>query len=200
MAQAAQPQPEPQRGPGWWRGRREAMYPDAGIAAQPRDQVRWGPVWAGVIVTMATLIILSVLGVAIGATAFEAGDPGMEVGGFIWGGIATLIAFFLGGFAAGRSAAVGGPMSGAFNGAMVWALALVLAILLTTFGAGAAVGLLGAFGITGEEAAGMFGGLEEAELWWTFGAMIVGLVVAAVGGLVGSPRTNPEASRTAVEE
>lgn len=198
MAQAAQPQP--QRDPEWWRARaaREAMYPDVGIAAgQPRDQIRWGPVWAGAIVTIATLVILSLLGVAVGATALEPGADAqtMETGGFIWGGIAALIAFFLGGMTAGGTAAVRGPMAGTFNGAMVWALTLVISMLLLTLGAGAAVGLLGAFGMTGEDASGLFGGLSESGLWWTFGAMIVGLVIAALGGLVGSPKHNPEAGR-----
>lgn len=196
MAQAAQPQREPE----WWRARQEAAVTDIGILSQPRDQVRWGPIWAGVVVAIATMILLSVLGTAIGATAFDAGDETVQTGALVWGGITALIAFFLGGFTAGRTAAVAGPMAGAFNGAMVWALALVLAMLLSALGAGAAVGLLGQFGITGDEAAGMFGGLNESGLWWTFIAMAVGLVVAAVGGLVGAPGDNPDAGRSATRE
>ncbi|MEX2599551.1 MAG: hypothetical protein WD533_07845 [Dehalococcoidia bacterium] len=191
MAQAAQPQPE------WWRARQGVGAPEMIMASQPRDQVRWGPIWAGAIAALATLIILSILGVAVGVTAFEAGDPALETGGMIWGGLAALIAFFVGGFTAGSTAAVGGSLAGAFNGAMVWALGLVVSLLLTTLGAGAAVGALGAFGMTGEEAAGIFGGLDETGLWWTFGAMVVGLVVAAIGGLVGAPRENVEANRGA---
>lgn len=215
MAQAAQPQREPeresrvetqrdrmavQRDADWWRARETAAYPERGTMAQLRDQVRWGPIWAGVISAVAVMMLLSTLGVAIGATAFDAGDPALETGAYIWGGISALIAFFVGGYVAGRSAAVGGSMAGAFNGSMVWALALVLSVVLSALGAGAAIGLLGQFGVTGDEAAGLFGGLDETGLWWTFIAMVVGLVVASVGGLVGAPRNNPEAGRTAVPE
>jgi hypothetical protein len=204
MAQAAQPQPEPQREPEpevrrepeWYRSQRDVSVIEPRTESQRRDQVRWGPIWAGVIVAMATLVILSVLGTAIGVTAADAAaEETIEVGGYIWGAAMFLIAFFLGGFAAGRTAAVAGPMSGAFNGAMVWALGLVLAITLTTLGAGAAVGILGAFGMTGEDAEGVFAGFDEAGLWWAFGALVIGLAVAAVGGMVGGPRENPEAGR-----
>ena len=97
----AQPQPQ-------WR-EEPAPYREAMV--QPQDQVRWGPIWGGVITTVATLIFLSVLGLAIGLTVFgPEGGPGVTVAGAVWGVIITLAAFFLGGYVAGRTAAVSGPM------------------------------------------------------------------------------------------
>ena len=195
MAQAAQPQPQPD----WWRARQEAVA-DIAVLPQARDQVRWGPIWAGVIVTLATLIIGSVLGMAIGLTAFESLEA-IDTPGLIWSIAVAVVAFFLGGLTAGRSAAVRGSMGGMFNGVRVWALALVLTLLLLALGAGAAFGLLGAFGLTGtEDPQAVFAGMDSMALWWTFGAMAVGLVLCAIGGLIGGAGNKSNDLRTVEEE
>ncbi len=56
-----------------------------------RDRVRWGPIWAGLFTALTTLIILSLLGVAIGLTAVDPraaaqGNPpqGIGIGAAIW--------------------------------------------------------------------------------------------------------------------
>lgn len=161
-----------------------------GVFRGTRDQIRWGPVFAGVIVTLASLVVLSILGFAIGLTAFEAGGvEGLAVAGMIYGVIIALIAFFLGGFTAGRTASVSGPVMGTFNGAMVWATSLVLALFLTVMGAGAAMGMVGVFGMEGAQPGEFFAvGDAQMQAWWTFIAMLGGLAVAAIGGLVGAPK------------
>jgi hypothetical protein len=191
---------QPRREREWWRGQQPAAFPEVAAYAQPRDQIRWGPIWGGVIVTLATLIILSVLGMAIGLTALEPGTMAMEAGGIAWGVAMAVIAFLVGGYTAGRTSAVAGPMAGMFNGVMVWALAVVLALLFMSLGAGAAMGIIGAFGITVAEVEAMFVGMDQIGLWWTFAALAIGLIVCAVGGLLGAPRHAPEAGRTATVE
>lgn len=103
---------------------------------KPTDLVRWGPVIAGLFTALATLITLSVLGIAIGLTVFNYGDPASSfgIGAGIWGAVTALIAFFAGGLIAGRTAAFGGRASGILNGAMVWLVAIPL--LVYTFGTG----------------------------------------------------------------
>ncbi len=98
------------------------------------DSVRWGPILAGLFTTFATLVILSLLGVAVGLTA-ATGNPnggaaaaannhasGYGNGAAIWAAISALIAFFLGGYVAARTAAFKGAHNGWINGAMVWAI------------------------------------------------------------------------------
>jgi hypothetical protein len=158
--------------------------------AQPRDQSRWGPIWAGVVTTLATLVVLSVLGAAIGMSVAETdADGALDEAAIGWGIFMALAAFFLGGYAAGKSAAVEGAMGSAFNGALVWAVTLVLTLLLVALGAGAALGLFGTFGMTGEEGVTqLFSSESTSRMWWTFIGMIVGLIVAAAGGFVGAPK------------
>src|SRR3712207_6616613 len=97
---------------------------------KPADLICWGPILGGLFAALATLITLSVLGLAIGLSAFDPGDPlgNFGIGAGIWGALTALIAFFVGGWVAGRSAAFNGKTSGLFNGAMVWFVAIPLLV------------------------------------------------------------------------
>ena len=60
-------------------------------------KVSWGGVWGGVLVAIGLLLLLSVLGVAIGVTAVDPGETQAErvgTGIGIWGGLSLLIALF----------------------------------------------------------------------------------------------------------
>jgi hypothetical protein len=111
----------------------------APLETKPTDLVRWGPVIAGIFAALATLITLSVLGIAIGLSSFNYGDPASNfgIGAGIWGAISALIAFLVGGWIAGRGAAFNGRTSGIMNGAMVWFVAIPLLIYLLGSGIGA---------------------------------------------------------------
>jgi hypothetical protein len=139
------------------------------------------------------MLVLSVLGAAVGWTVGIDGTlGGPEIG---WGIFTAVAAFFLGGYVAGRTATVSGPVFAALNGALVWALALVVTLLLVALGIGAAAGILNAFGIGDSGFAEFFGDNAGDRLWWTFGAMVIGLIVASLGGLLGAPRYT-DVSRT----
>jgi hypothetical protein len=107
----------------------------------PVDRVRWGAVLAGLFAALSTLAALSVLGLAVGASAFDPGDTGSTfgLGAGIWGAVSTLLAFLVGGFIAARSAAVRGRSGGILNGAMVWFVAIPLLI----YALGAGIGAIG---------------------------------------------------------
>jgi len=111
-----------------------------------RNRVQWGPIVAGLLTTIASLIVLSVLGLAIGASAFEPRDSGESIGtaAAIWGGVTAIVSFFIGGWIAAKTAAVGGRGSGMINGFMVGATALALILYLTGAGLGNLFGTVGA--------------------------------------------------------
>ena len=82
--------------------------------ADYHDLVRWGPIFAGLVVAIATQLVLTGLGAAIGLTTLAAmdtpqgntGEVGAAVG--IWSIISLLIALFLGGWVTARAC---GPMN-----------------------------------------------------------------------------------------
>ena len=109
-----------------------------------RNRVQWGPIMAGLLTGIATLILLTVLGLAIGTAAFEPGESdGLGTAAGIWGAISAIIAFFLGGWVAAKTAAVGGRGSGMINGFLVGATALALILWLTTTGISNLLGTVG---------------------------------------------------------
>ena len=112
------------------------------IVGKPVDLVRWGPVFGGLFAALATLITLSLLGLAIGLTTFDANDPlgNLGLGAGIWSAISALLAFFVGGFVASNSAAFGGKTNGVFMGAMVWFVAIPSLVFLIGGGIGALTG------------------------------------------------------------
>jgi len=119
-----------------------AVY-DTPEPIRPMDRVRWGAILAGLVTTLSTLVVLSVLGLAIGLTTFETGDRlgNFGMGAGIWGAISTIVAFVLGGWVAARSAAVRGRSNALLNGAMVWAVAIPLVMYLLGSGVGSIVNM-----------------------------------------------------------
>ncbi len=121
----------------------------------PTDRVRWGPIIAGLFAALSTLAVMSVLGLAIGASAFDPGDQAVNfgIGAGIWGAISALLAFLVGGFTAARTAAVGGRNNGLLNGTMVWVVAIPLLLFALTSGIGSLLGTAGRAAATGAQVA-----------------------------------------------
>jgi len=187
----------------------------------PRDKIRWGPVLAGLVTTVASMLLLSVLGLAIGASAFEVTSDGSDVGmaAAIWTAASALISFFLGGWVAGKTASVHGTEHGLLNGFMVGATALALILWLTSTGLGNLLGGLGtnigdiaavgASQVSGSEASNAADqartqavqAYDEARngAWGTFAGLALALGAATVGGLLGH-KTRHDHSRGAVAD
>jgi hypothetical protein len=138
--------------PAYWRGsdaERDIEIPQA--YNLDRDRVRWGPIAAGLATALTSLLMLSLLGLAIGLTVVNAGDAaaqgaapaGLGRNSAIWGALAGLIAFFLGGWVAGHSAAVFDRGWGALNGALVFLVGVPVILWLATMGLGTVLGSLG---------------------------------------------------------
>lgn len=150
----------------------ERGYAEVPATARPTDLVRWGPIVAGIFAALATLITLSVLGIAIGLSVFNYGDPASSfgIGAGIWGAITALISFFVGGLIAARNAAYGGRTSGIMNGAMVWFVAIPLLVYLLGTGVGSLTRTVGS---------------------------VAGTAAQTVGGVAGAAASNPAVQATA---
>ena len=84
--------------PAYWRDRdteHDVKIPEA--LNFTRDRVRWGPIIAGLATALTTLLMLSLLGLAIGLTVVNAGDAAAQGGApdglgrnsAIWGAISA---------------------------------------------------------------------------------------------------------------
>jgi len=179
------------------------------VDAEVKNVVQWGPILAGIATTVAVMIVLSVLGLAIGTSAFKPRDSGQSIGtaASIWGGASAIVAFFLGGLVAAHSASVPGKGSGLLNGFIVGAAMLVLVLYLTGTGLGNLFGTVGSnirdisdvvqrqTGQQGLSATDIQNAKTSADqafhtvkdaAWGTLAGLVLALVAAAVGGLVGS--------------
>jgi hypothetical protein len=116
------------------------------------DRVRWGPIFSGLVIAIASQLVLSALGAAIGLSNIAnsgaprsiAGSVGTGVG--IWSIISLLISLGLGGWVTARAC---GPMNRStalLNGAILWATTLTIGSWLL------ANGVAGTFGVVAANA------------------------------------------------
>ncbi len=155
------------------------------------DWVRWGPVWSGFFTIVATLVVLGALGAGIGLTVWGAAIPRAFSTG--WSIFTGIIAYLLGGWVTTRSAGVGGVGAAILNSGLAWALSLVAFLVLVIIGASS---LMGAPGAAGGMPAGRTDGVAETA-WTTFVWLVVGLILAIIGGLIGTRRLPARPGRRA---
>ncbi|NJL20104.1 MAG: hypothetical protein HC895_03550 [Leptolyngbyaceae cyanobacterium SM1_3_5] len=126
-------------------------------AVDYHDRVRWGPIIAGLVVALASQLVLSALGASIGlSTIASSGAPRTDAGGVgsavgIWSIISLFISLFLGSWVMARCC---GPMNRStamLNGAVLWATTLALSAWLL------ASGVTGAFGVIAANAGDVVG-------------------------------------------
>jgi hypothetical protein len=177
-----------------------------------RDRIRWGPIIAGFFTAMTTLLVLNVLGLAIGLTAVsprafpgQAGfPPDVATMSAAWAAIATVISFLLGGLVAGRTAAVVDRGMGALNGALVFVVAIPVTLWLAGQGIGTVLGGLAAFAreldvVVTMPAPGSMSSADVALIaaqvrdgaLGVLVALALGLAAAGLGGALGTVRPRP---------
>jgi hypothetical protein len=128
-----------------------AERPQVGTATVPIGRMSWGGIWSGFLLGAGALLLLSMLGLAVGISAVDVGPQGgargLGVGAAIWAGLSLLVALFIGGMVATRLGLIVERGAAALHGALVWVLgtlALVyLAVSGVSVGAGALFGMLG---------------------------------------------------------
>ena len=169
------------------------------LVVMPVDRVRWAAVLTGLVVTLVTMALLRVLGLAIGFTTITPGDIAGTLGSGtgVWGAISILIALVVGGWAAARTAAVPGRANGALNGAMVWVATTLLVFALRGSGLATLAAVAGDIVTTGIQLAALLTGQAVANApelfyagsiaaWGTLLLLLLGFVAATLGGLLGA--------------
>ncbi len=100
------------------------------------SRIKWGAIFAGWVVGLATHMMLTLLGLAIGAWSIDLRQSGamngIPLGTGIWTGVSMLIAAFVGGYVAARLAGAFNRMDGVYHGATVWGLNWLAFAWLTT--------------------------------------------------------------------
>ena len=114
-----------------------ASYDVATTVPSLLKRVSWGAIFAGAIVGLGILILLGLLGSAIGIGAIDPGqeaDPlgGLGTGTAIWWVISSLIALFIGGYVAGKLAGFPSRSTAMMHGLTVWALVTFLTLWLAS--------------------------------------------------------------------
>lgn len=106
--------------------------------AVPRKGISWRAIFAGTITVLASMVILNLIGLAIGLGTIEPTEEsnplsGLGTGALIWWILSSLISLFAGGFVAARVGVSFMAKSGVIQGIMTWALyTLISAWLLTS--------------------------------------------------------------------
>ena len=166
----------------------------------PRDRVRWGPIWAGLVTAIAIFLLLSAAAVAVAAqvVSTRAGADEAGLAGGIVSAVIALLAFLVGGYVAARTAGVIGRGYGALNGFLVWALGIVIVLALAAFGLGSLFGASGDLFAQyqqmgqpqpeGVDPDAVIEGIRNGSLG-AFVAMLLPALAAALGGWLGSRET-----------
>jgi hypothetical protein len=187
------------------------------LVEQTGFRLSWGAIFAGLFVAIGVHLVLALLGIAIGMSAWNPASPGgvdagdVAAGVGIWAAISALIALFVGGATTGRLAGILNRKDGALHGAVLWSLTTVVLMWLIVSGLGFLLG--GAFDIAGRTAsaavqtvggaAGEFAGPavtagvrgEERETLVTEIANRTGLSRAEAESIVGDAETRAQQAR-----
>lgn len=156
-----------------------------------RDRVRWGPLWAGALITIATFMLAQLAIFAAGL--FEGGDAGTWLTA-----AAALLAFFLGALVVGATALWHKPSDGLLNGIILWAFATVGLLVLALIGGGTLLGPVSTVAadlvqiqnvnlqnLPPEQVTEALSGARDAASWALIG-LALALLASAVGGIAGA--------------
>lgn len=107
--------------------------------------VSWAAIFAGAVVALVVQLMLSVLGIGIGASTVnpmteQNPAAGLGTGAAIWFVLTSLIALFAGGWVAGRLAGVPRDADRALHGILTWGLTTLLTFYLLTTAIGGLIG------------------------------------------------------------
>ncbi|HJV51043.1 MAG TPA: hypothetical protein VJ652_06280 [Noviherbaspirillum sp.] len=126
------------------RGRLPQEFDAAPYGRRPLfSAVRWGAVFAGVVVGISAQLLLTLLGIATGLSVTDiAQGETVGTGPLWWAGLSMLVAAFVGGYVAARMSGLKRRADGVLHGAVSWAVSTILfAMLATSIGGALASGV-----------------------------------------------------------
>jgi hypothetical protein len=158
-----------------------------------RDRIRWGPVFAGLVVALSTYLLAQLL--LIGAGLVDLGDA--QTSDAVWSAAVAVVAFLLGGFTAGATAMWRGADTGLLHGIVLWAVGLVALLSISAMGGSAVVGSIDTEetfdqftteGITSDDPAEVQRASDDAQeaAGWASVGLLVALAASAIGATAGS--------------
>ncbi|HET9248522.1 MAG TPA: hypothetical protein VFP13_01090 [Actinomycetota bacterium] len=158
---------------------------NAGGSPSPQ-RIRWGAVFAGVVLGTALLALMTTLWFAL---AFNSGIDSVRLNLEWYVGATAIASLFVGGLLAGWLSGVRGAGSGLFNGITVWGLILIVALavgipaIFNVFNLGRVANIADGTGLTTS-------GVDGA-LWASFWTILGGFLASGLGGLIGGAVTMP---------
>jgi Protein of unknown function (DUF2795) len=115
---------------------------------QNRSRISWGAVLAGAVVAVATTLLLSLLGAAIGAGSIHPLDTSSSdvarhgTGAAIWQIINLAISMAFGGYVAARLSGTHSHLDGELHGVTMWGVAVLLGSVLLAHAVSGLVGMV----------------------------------------------------------
>ncbi|MCT2559646.1 hypothetical protein N0B51_11710 [Tsuneonella sp. YG55] len=107
------------------------------------SRVSWGAIFAGTVVAVGLLVLLGMLGTAIGFRAIDpqqgAAFDGVGIGAGIWWIVSSVLALAIGGYVAGHLSGIPEKRSATAHGASVWGLLTMVMLWLAASTVGTAV-------------------------------------------------------------
>jgi hypothetical protein len=156
-------------------------------AAPPSPQrIRWGAVFAGAVLGIALMALLSTLWFAL---AFNSNVATIRVNLEWYVGVSAVASLFIAGLLAGWLSGVRGAGSGLFNGITLWGLILIASLAIgipavfNVFNLGRVASIADGTTLTSSGV--------DAALWASFWTILAGFVASGLGGLIGGAVTMP---------
>lgn len=180
------------------------------LATPPSQSlIGWGAVFAGAFAAFVVMILLGLLGVAVGLT----GDNSVGTGAAIWSIIAAVAALFFGGWVMSRSELMGSRGDAALHGIVLWGVLFfgVMIVLATGLQTGlnivtsALVPMVGQLDVARlaqiateigipdpqlqelQQRLGEMGGVATRSAWWGLAGMLLTLGAVVWGAAAGVP-------------
>ncbi|WP_029034869.1 hypothetical protein [Salinimicrobium terrae] len=114
----------------------------------PRKGVSWRAIFAGVVAIISVMLLLNLIGLAVGFGSIEPTEEsnplsGLGTGALIWWIVSCLVALFIGGYVAARVGVSFSNKSGMIQGIMTWALYTFISAWLLTSTVGSIISGVG---------------------------------------------------------
>lgn len=135
------------------------------FGAHTHRRISWSALFAGVILTIAIQLLLSLLGAGIGLGTVNVNGGGasassLGIGAGVWWIVSSCIALFIGGFVTAWLAGIEIRFDGVLHGLITWGIATLLTVWLLSSAIGGIIG--GGFSALGGVASAAGGGVSQA--------------------------------------